>query len=153
MVFQTEPLTEDLTVIGPITVTLHASTNRTDTDFTAKLVDVYPPSTTWPGGFDLNITDAIVRGRYRATRNHQVLLTPAQVYQFTIAPFPTANVFKKGHRIRVDISSSNFPRFDVNPGTGEPLGKNTRMVTQDNTVHHSARFPSHMVLPVAPAVK
>jgi len=140
-------------VIGPITVTLHASTNRTDTDFTAKLVDVYPPSTTWPGGFDLNITDAIVRGRYRATRNHQVLLTPAQVYQFTIAPFPTANVFKKGHRIRVDISSSNFPRFDVNPGTGEPLGKNTRMVTQDNTVHHSARFPSHMVLPVAPAVK
>ena len=153
LVFQTEPLTEDLTVIGPITVTLHASTNRTDTDFTAKLIDVYPPSAAWPGGYDLNLTDAIVRGRYRATREHQVLLKPGQVYEFTVAPFPTANVFKKGHRIRVDISSSNFPRFDVNPGTGEPLGKNIRMVTQDNTVHHSARFPSHIVLPVAPAVK
>ncbi len=153
VVFQTGPLTEDVTVIGPITVRLHASSNRTDTDFAAKLVDVYPPSPRWPGGFDLNLTDAIVRGRYRATRDHQVLLKPGEVYEFTIAPFPTANVFKKGHRIRVDISSSNFPRFDVNPGTGEPLGKNTRMVTQENTLHHSARYASHIVLPVAAAVK
>ncbi len=153
VVFQTAPLSDDMTVIGPISVTLHASSDRTDTDFTAKLVDVYPPSVEWPGGFDLNITDAIVRGRYRATRDHQVLLKPGQVYEFTIAPFPTANVFKKGHRIRVDISSSNFPRFDVNPGTGEPLGKNRRMVTQDNTVYHSARYPSHIVLPLAPAVR
>jgi putative CocE/NonD family hydrolase len=151
--FQTEPLTEDVTVIGPITVVLHASSNRTDTDFTAKLVDVYPPSVAWPGGFDLNLTDAIVRGRYRATRDHQVLLTPGKVEAYTILPFPTANVFKKGHRIRVDISSSNFPRFDVNPGTGEPLGKNRRMVTQDNTVYHSARYPSHIVLPLAPGVR
>jgi uncharacterized protein len=75
------------------------------------------------------------------------------VYEFPIAPFLTANVFKKGHRIRVDISSSNFPRFDVNPGTWEALGKNTRMVTQDNTVHHSARYASHIVLPVAAAVQ
>jgi putative CocE/NonD family hydrolase len=153
VVFQTEPLAEDMTIIGPITVKLHASSNRTDTDFTAKLVDVYPPTVEFPGGFDLNITDAIIRGRYRATRDHQVLLTPGSVYEFTIAPFPTANVFKKGHRIRVDISSSNFPRFDVNPGTGEPLGKNRRMVTQDNTVYHSAKYPSHIVLPLAPAVR
>ena len=151
VVFQTAPLAQDMTVIGPIRVVLHASSNRTDTDFTAKLVDVYPPSPTWPGGFDLNITDAIVRGRYRATRDHQVLLKPGQVYEFTIDPFPTANVFKRGHRIRLDISSSNFPRFDVNPGTGEPLGKNRRMVTQDNTIHHSALRPSHIVLPLAPA--
>ena len=151
VVFETTPLTQDMTVIGPVTVTLHASSNRTDTDFTAKLVDVYPPSEAWPGGFDMNLTDAIVRGRYRATRDHAVMLVPGRVYPFTIAPFPTANVFKKGHRIRVDISSSNFPRFDVNPGTGEPLGRSRRLVTQDNTIHHSAVYPSHIVLPLAPA--
>ena len=151
VVFETTPLAQDMTVIGPVTVTLHASSNRTDTDFTAKLVDVYPPSEAWPGGFDMNLTDAIVRGRYRATRDHAVMLVPGRVYPFTIAPFPTANVFKKGHRIRVDISSSNFPRFDVNPGTGEPLGRSRRLVTQDNTIHHSAVYPSHIVLPLAPA--
>jgi putative CocE/NonD family hydrolase len=150
VVFQTEPLEEDVQIIGPIHVELFASTNRTDTDFTAKLVDVYPPSETWPTGYDLNITDAIIRGRYRATRDHAVMLTPGKVYSFPIDPFPTANVFKKGHRIRVDISSSNFPRFDVNPGTGEPLGKNRRMVTADNTVYHSALYPSRIILPIVP---
>jgi putative CocE/NonD family hydrolase len=151
VVFQTEPLAEDMTVIGPITVKLFASASTVDADFTAKLVDVYPSSTDWPGGFDLNITDAIVRGRYRATRDHAVMLQPGRVYEFTIDPFPTANVFKKGHRIRVDISSSNFPRFDVNPNTGEPLGKNRRMVTTDISIQHSATYPSHIVLPLAPA--
>jgi hypothetical protein len=151
VVFQTEPLAEDMEVIGPIKVELFASSNRTDTDFTAKLIDVYPPSDTWPGGFDLNITDAIIRGRYRATRNHAVMLEPGRVYPFVIEPFPTANVFKKGHRIRVDISSSNFPRFDANPNTGEPLGRNRRMITADNTIYHSAKYPSHIVLPLAPA--
>ena len=151
VVFQTEPLTEDVTVIGPITVTLFASATTVDADFTAKLVDVYPSSSDWPGGFDMNLTDAIVRGRYRATRDHAVLLTPRTVYEFTITPFPTANVFKKGHRIRVDISSSNFPRFDVNPNTGEPLGRNRRMVTTDITIQHNLRYPSHIVLPLAPA--
>lgn len=150
VVFQTEPLAEDMEVIGPIKVTLYASSNRTDTDFTAKLVDVYPPSDDWPAGFDLNVTDAIIRGRYRATRDHAVMLQPGRVYPFTIDPFPTANVFKKGHRVRVDISSSNFPRFDANPNTGEPLGKNRRMITADNTIHHSATYPSHIVLPLAP---
>ena len=151
VVFQTEPLTADMTVIGPITVTLFASVTTVDADFTAKLVDVYPSSTDWPGGFDLNLTDAIVRGRYRATRDHAVMLQPGRVYEFTIDPFPTANVFKKGHRIRVDISSSNFPRFDVNPNTGEPLGKNRRLVTTDISIQHSATYPSHIVLPLAPA--
>lgn len=150
VVFQTEPLAEDMEVVGPIEVVLHAASNRTDTDFTAKLVDVYPSSDIWPGGFDLNLTDAIVRGRYRATRDHAVMLVPSAIYQYTISPFPTANVFKKGHRIRVDISSSNFPRFDVNPNTGEPLGRSRRTVTADNTVHHSATYPSHIVLPIVP---
>jgi putative CocE/NonD family hydrolase len=151
VVFQTEPLTEDVTVIGPIKVVLHASASTVDADFTAKLLDVYPSSIDWPGGFEMNLTDAIVRGRYRATRDHAVLLQPGRVYPFTIEPFPTANVFKKGHRIRVDISSSNFPRFDVNPNTGEPLGKNRRMVTTDISIQHSATYPSHIVLPIAPA--
>ncbi|MDB4899960.1 MAG: hydrolase CocE/NonD family protein, partial [Gemmatimonadetes bacterium] len=151
VVFQTEPLADDVTVVGPIRVVLYASTNRTDTDFTAKLVDVYPPSDAWPAGFDLNLTDAIVRGRYRATRDHAVMLSPGQVYPFTIEPFPTANVFKKGHRIRVDISSSNFPRFDVNPNSGEPLGRSRGMLPADNTIHHSAPYPSHIVLPIMPA--
>ena len=151
VVFQTAPLAQDMEVIGPIHVKLFASTNQTDTDFTAKLIDVYPPSTDWPGGFDMNLTDAIIRGRYRATRDHAVMLAPGRVYDFPIDPFPTANVFKKGHRIRVDISSSNFPRFDVNPNTGEPLGRNRRMISADNTIHHSVQYPSHIVLPLAPA--
>ncbi len=151
VVFQTAPLDQDMEVIGPIHVELFASTNRTDTDFTAKLVDVYPPSADWPEGYDLNITDAIIRGRYRATRDHAVMLVPGKVYSFPIDPFPTANVFKKGHRIRVDISSSNFPRFDANPNTGEPLGLSRRMISADNTIEHSATYPSHIVLPLAPA--
>jgi uncharacterized protein len=150
VVFETEPLAEDMEVTGPIKVVLYASSNRTDTDFTAKLLDVYPSSETWPAGFDLNLTDAIVRGRYRATRDHAVMLTPGTVYPFTIEPFPTANVFKKGHRIRIDISSSNFPRFDANPNTGEPIGKSRRMLPADNTIHHSAVYPSHIVLPIVP---
>lgn len=151
VVFETEPLAEDMTVIGPIVVKLFAASSALDTDFTAKLVDVYPPSAAFPTGFDLNITDAIVRGRYRATRDHQVLLEPGKVYEYTIEPFPTANVFKKGHRLRVDISSSNFPRFDVNPNTGEPLGKSRRMISADNTIHHSQTYPSHILIPLAPA--
>jgi putative CocE/NonD family hydrolase len=150
VVFQTAPLGQDIEVIGPIHVELFASTNRTDTDFTAKLIDVYPPSAEWPEGFDLNLTDAIIRGRYRATRDHAVMLEPGKVYAFPIDPFPTANVFKKGHRIRVDISSSNFPRFDANPNTGEPLGLNRRMITADNTIHFSTTYPSRIVLPLAP---
>jgi putative CocE/NonD family hydrolase len=150
LVFETAPLTEDVEVTGPISVVLYASSNRTDTDFTAKLIDVYPPSADWPAGFDLNLTDAIIRARYRATRDHAELLTPGKIYPFTIDPFPTANVFKKGHRIRVDVSSSNFPRFDANPNTGEPLGKNRRSVSADNTVYHSATSPSHIILPIVP---
>lgn len=148
LVFETAPLTEDVRVIGPIEVQLHASTTGVDTDFTAKLVDVHPPSADYPGGFDLNITDAIQRMSYRESRTTRSLVTPGQVYTLRIRPFPTANVFKKGHRIRLDISSSNFPRFDVNPNTGEPLGLERRRKVVDNTVYHSAARPSHVVLPI-----
>jgi putative CocE/NonD family hydrolase len=148
LVFQTEPLTEDVAVVGPVTVRLYASSTAVDTDFTAKLVDVYPPSEDYLTGYDMNLTDGIIRGRYRGGRTKQELMTPGEVYEFEIRPFPTGNVFKRGHRIRIDISSSNFPRFDVNPNTGEPLGQNRRFEEADNTVYHSPEFPSHVVLPI-----
>ena len=148
--YQTEPLQQDVEVVGPIEITLHASSNRMDTDFTAKLIDVYPPSSDFPSGFEMNLTDGILRARYRNGPEKQELLTPGTVYRFTIRPFGTANVFKKGHRIRVDISSSNFPRFDVNPNTGEPLGLNRRFLSADNTIYHDAGHASYVVLPIVP---
>ncbi|MEQ9411793.1 MAG: CocE/NonD family hydrolase [Fuerstiella sp.] len=153
LVFQTEPLKQDMEVTGEIEVRLFASSSAIDTDFTAKMIDVYPPSPDWPGGFDLNIGDGIVRGRFRESLQKEVLMTPDEVYEFTIRMYPTSNVFKKGHRIRVDISSSNFPRFDVNPNTGEPLNRNrlTKVATQ--TVYHDSQHQSHIVLPVIPAAQ
>ena len=151
VVFETELLEEDVEVIGPITVRLHASSTAVDTDFTAKLVDVYPPSADYPSGYELNITDGVLRARYRDNPERAQLMTPGRVYEFQIDPFPTANVFKRGHRIRIDISSSNFPRFDVNPNMGEALGKDHRVVVADNSVYHDADRPSHVVLPIAPA--
>lgn len=148
VVFQTEPLAETVEVVGPIPVELYVSSTAVDTDFTAKLVDVYPPSADFPSGFDMNITDGILRARYRNGPERQELMRPGEVYRLVLEPFPTANVFKKGHRIRIDVSSSNFPRFDVNPNTGEPLGKNRRTVTADNTIYHDAKHPSHVALPI-----
>ncbi len=151
LVFQTEPLPADMNVIGPIVVKLHVSSSATDTDFTAKLVDVYPPSDDFPAGYEMNITDGILRTRYRDQPDRQELMQPGETYAIEVTPFPTANVFKKGHRIRVDISSSNFPRFDVNPNTGEPLGRHRRMIPADNTIYHDAAHPSHVLLPIFPA--
>ena len=149
-VFQTAPLADDVEVIGPIAVKLYAASSASDTDFTAKLIDVYPPSSDFPLGFEMNITDGIVRARYRSSPERAAMLQPGEVYEFTIEPFPTANVFKRGHRIRVDISSSNFPRFDVNPNTGEPLGRHRRTQIAENTLYHDATHPSALVLPIVP---
>jgi len=151
LVFQTEPLEADMNVIGPLVVKLHISSTATDTDFTAKLVDVYPPSEDFPTGYEMNITDGILRTRYRDRPDREELMEPGETYELEVTPFPTANVFRKGHRIRVDISSSNFPRFDVNPNTGEPLGRHRRMIPADNTVYHDAARPSHVLLPIFPA--
>jgi len=150
VVFQTEPLTEDMEVTGEIEVKLWISSSAVDTDFTAKLVDVYPASTDWPGGFDLNVTDGILRARFRDSLKEEKLMTPGEIYPVTIRLYPTSNVFKKGHRIRVDISSSNFPRFDVNPNTGEPLSQNRRVQSAVNTLHHDADHPSSIALPLIP---
>jgi hypothetical protein len=146
LVFQSAPLDHDTTVIGPVEVHLFGASDRTDTDFTAKLIDVYPPSADFPGGFAMNLTDGIRRARYRDGRKRGELMSAGTVYAFDINPYDTANVFKKGHRIRLDISSSNFPRFDVNPNTGEPLGLNRRAVTADNTIYLSSQYPSTLKL-------
>jgi putative CocE/NonD family hydrolase len=131
-------------------VKLFAASTAVDTDFTAKLIDVYPASKDYPSGFEMNLTDGIMRARYRNSPEHAELMKPGEVYELQIEPFPTGNVFKKGHRIRLDISSSNFPRFDVNPNTGEPLGLSRRVVVADNTIYHDARHPSTVVLPIVP---
>ena len=123
---------------------------RSIADFTAKLIDVYPPSKDFPSGFEMNMTDGIIRARFRNSPVKQELMKPGKIYKFVIKPFPTANVFKRGHRIRVDISSSNFPRFDVNPNTGEPLGMNRRMILADNSIYVDRKHPSHMILPIIP---
>jgi putative CocE/NonD family hydrolase len=150
LVFQTDPLPEDTEITGEIEVKLWASSSALDTDFTAKLVDVYPESSDYPQGFALNIGDGIIRGRFRETLAREKLMEPGKVYPFTIKLYPTANIFKRGHRIRVDISSSNFPRFDVNPNTGEPLNRHRRMITATNTLYHDRDHPSQILLPVIP---
>jgi putative CocE/NonD family hydrolase len=146
LVFQTELLDRDVTVMGPVQIHLFGASDCLDTDFTAKLIDVYPPSADYPGGFAMNLTDGIRRARYRDGRKQGALMRPGEVYVFDINPYDTANVFKKGHRIRLDISSSNFPRFDVNPNTGEPLGLNRRERSAQNTVYFSAQHPSALTL-------
>ena len=150
VVFQTEPLEKDLEVTGEIEVRLFASSSAKDTDFTAKLIDVYPPSADWPGGFDLNIGDGIVRARFREGLKEEKLLQPGEIYEFTIKLYPTSNVFKRGHRIRLDVSSSNFPRFDVNPNTGEPLNQQRRSQVANQVIHHDGQRLSRIVLPVVP---
>jgi uncharacterized protein len=151
LVFETEPLEENMEVTGRLIVKLWAASDAADTDFTAKLIDVYPPNHDFPAGVDLNVGDSIVRGRYRNSIEHAELMKPGEVYPFTIEMYPTSLVFAKGHRIRVDISSSNFPRFDVNPNTGEPLNNNRRWAIAINMIYHDAQHPSHIVLPVIPA--
>jgi putative CocE/NonD family hydrolase len=117
-----------------------------DTDCTAKLVDVYPPSADYPHGFDMNLTDGILRASYRDGSPTRHLLVPGEVVRLQIRPFDTANLFKRGHRIRLDISSSNFPRFDVNRNTGEPLGANRLWQTVDNTVYTAGGRSSALTL-------
>ncbi|MEO2035583.1 MAG: CocE/NonD family hydrolase, partial [Planctomycetaceae bacterium] len=150
LVFQTPLLEDDVEVTGPIEVHLWVSSSAADTDFTAKLIDVYPPIAWYPRGYALNLTDSIVRLRYRNDCERPDFLPPGEVDRMTITLYPTSNVFVRGHRIRLDISSSNFPRFDVNPNTGEPIGLDRRRVAADNTVFHEQKRSSHIVLPTIP---
>jgi putative CocE/NonD family hydrolase len=148
LVFETLPLEEDVEVTGPIVVKLWISSSAPDTDFTVKLVDWHPPNADYPQGYAMNVTDGILRCRYRKSWEHPQMLERGEIAEITIEPMPSSNLFKRGHRIRLDISSSNFPRFDVNPNTGEPEGRARRKAIARNSVHVSARHPSHIVLPI-----
>lgn len=149
-VFQTEPLEEDVEVVGEIRITLFVSSDRVDTDFTVKLIDVYPPNADYPNGYALNIQDGIIRMRYRLQQPDATFMEPGEVYQVQVPIFATANRFAAGHRIRLDVSSSNFPRFDVNPNTGDSLWQERSWLVATNSIHHDSNHPSAMVLQVVP---
>jgi uncharacterized protein len=149
LVYSTPALGQDLEVTGPVTVELYAKSSAADTDFSAKLVDV------WPDGFAQNLTEGILRARYRESQEAPSLINPGQVYKLAIDLWATSNVFKKGHILRLEISSSNFPRFDRNLNTGQQgmgtgdNGKTGRgFVTATNLILHDAEHPSAVVLPV-----
>ena len=150
LVFQTEPLEADVEVTGGIEVVLWVSSSAVDTDFTAKLLDVYPPSEDYPDGYHLNLADSIIRARYRNGFERAEMMKPGEVYRVGIPLPPISNLFRAGHRIRLDIASSNFPKFDVNPNTGEPMGRHTRTIRARNCVFLDSGHPSHVVLPIIP---
>ena len=148
LVFETPLLTRDVAVAGPIKVILQVSSDCIDTDFTAKLIDVYPPNEDYPRGYAMNLCDGILRCRYRNSWEKPEMMTRGAVYEITIEPFATCNLFKAGHRIRLDISSSNFPRYDVNWNTGEPEGRARTRRVAINTVYVDHTRASHVVLPL-----
>jgi putative CocE/NonD family hydrolase len=144
LVYSTPPLAEDVEVTGPVHVELYAATDGTDTDFTGKLVDV------WPSGYAEILLEGVIRGRYRESFEHAKLLTPGKVEKYYVDLWSTSNLFRKKHRIRVEISSSNFPKYDRNPNTGHPIGQDAELKTARQTIYHDAGRPSHIVLPVIP---
>jgi len=131
-------------VTGPVSVVLFVSSSEPDTDFTARLVDVHPD------GRAINLCEGVLRARYRDSIEQPAPMVPGQVHELTIDLGPTSNVFLAGHRIRLDISSSNFPRIDRNMNTGGPIGFETEWRVAQNTVHAGPAHPSRLVIPVIP---
>ena len=141
LVYSTPMLSEDLEITGPVTLELFASSTAVDTDFTAKLVDV------WPDGFAQNLTEGIIRARYRESQEKPTFLNPGQTYKFIVDLWSTSNLFRKGHRLRLEISSSNFPRFDRNLNTGGDSSSARNPVPATNSIYHDAEHPSALILP------
>jgi putative CocE/NonD family hydrolase len=144
LVYTTPALKQDLEVTGPVSLELYAASSAVDTDFTAKLVDV------WPNGFAQNLTEGILRARYRSSHEKPDMMNPGEVYKLTIDLWGTSNVFLAGHRLRLEVSSSNFPRFDRNPNTGESPELGSRVTKATNTVYHDRDHPSALLLPILP---
>jgi putative CocE/NonD family hydrolase len=146
LVYTSGELKEDLEVTGPIKVHLWAVSSAPDTDFIARLVDVHPD------GYAQNLTDGIIRARYRnfARGEAPSLIEPGKVYEYEIDLWSTSNVFRAGHRIRLDVTSSNFPRWDRNPNTGHEFGADTELAVAHQTILHDREHPSYIVLPVVP---
>ena len=145
LVYSTAPLTQDLEVTGQVKLVLYAKSSAVDTDFTGKLIDVAPD------GFAQNLTEGILRARYRSSMSKPEMIVPGQVYKYEIDLWSTSNVFLKGHVIRLEVSSSNFPRFDRNLNTGKSAAVSAAMVKATNTILHDAEHGSYLVLPVVPA--
>ena len=144
LVYSTAPLTRDLEVTGPVELVVYAASSAPDTDFTATLVDVHPV------GAAIHICEGIVRARFRESYERPTLIEPGQVYEYSISLWETSNLFREGHRIRLEVSSSNFPRFDRNLNTGEDSGFDDRPESAQQTIWHEQQRPSHLVLPVIP---
>ncbi len=144
LVYTSAVLTEALEVTGPLVVILYAASSARDTDFTAKLVDVHPD------GRAIHLAEGILRARHRQHMERAEYLEPGEVTEYRIALAPTSNVFGKGHCLRIEISSSNFPRFDRNLNTGEPIATSTGMQIAHQTVLHTQTYPSHILLPIIP---
>jgi putative CocE/NonD family hydrolase len=145
LVYTTAPLAEPLEVTGPITITLYASTDALDTDWTAKLIDVYPDDRA------INLTEGVIRARFRESiYQPEKLLEPGEIYAYTLELLDTSNVFLPGHRIRVDLTSSNFPLWDRNPNTGHKQGADAELRVAQQTVYHEREYPTRITLPVIP---
>jgi uncharacterized protein len=144
LVYTTAPLEQDVEVTGPVKLVLYATSSAPDTDFTAKLVDVHPE------GKAYNLCEGILRARYRKGLTQAVLPERGQIQEFDIDLWVTSNLFRTGNRIRVEVSSSNFPRFDRNPNSGKAFGTDTELLAADQTVFHDREHASHLVLPVIP---
>jgi len=148
LVFETPPLEETQEATGPITASLYVSSSAPDTDFTLKLIDHYPPTPDYPHGFAMNLSDTIFRARFHGSWEEPELLEPGRIYRLDMVSYPTSNVFGVGHRIRVDVSSSNYPRFDINPNSGESLGRGRRFVEAKQKVYCNYQYPSQVILPI-----
>lgn len=146
--FVSSALKNPLELAGPLRVQLYVSSSAPDTDFTVKLLDICPPDSGAPGGLAINISDSICRLRFHQGYERESLVKPGQSCLLEFELYPTACVFGRGHRLRLDISSSNYPRFDLNPNSGEPLGRHRLARKAINTVYHNARQPSGISLSV-----
>ena len=151
LVFSTLPLERDLEVTGSVTLRLWVASDGPDTDFTAKLIDLHPPNEDYPDGFAMNLTEGILRCRYRDSWERPTPMVRGAIYAIEIELFPVGNLFARGHRLRLDIASSNFPHFDVNPNSGEPEGAMEHPRIARNRVFVDAAHPSHLMLPVIPS--
>jgi putative CocE/NonD family hydrolase len=143
LTYETKPLLNDMDITGPVAVEIYASSSATDTDFTAALVDVYPD------GYSLLITEGILRASFRDKETNPTPIEPGAIYTYTIDLWSTSYTVPSGHKLRVEISSSNFPRFARNLNNGEPFGMSDRVELAEQIVHHNTRYPSRLILPVA----
>lgn len=148
LVFETPPLERAVEVAGDVEAHLWVSSDAPDTDITITLIDVHPPSADYPEGYAMNLAHGILRLRFREGYEAAKLMTPGEVYRIKIEGYPTANCFMPGHRIRLHVSSSNFPHFDVNPNTGTPAGEAATPRAARNTILFGPAHPSHIVLSV-----